>query len=91
MAFENPIRLLSLSEEALGVLLHQAVQRSLLGAVAPVVERGAIAMRLAGRAGVGLHVMGTGSLGWCSFSIRARQRTRHWGTSMRSAAAPALR
>ena len=54
---------LSLSEEALGVLQHQAVQRSLLGAVALVVDRGAIAMRPAGRAGVGLHVMGTGCLG----------------------------
>ncbi|MEO6623375.1 MAG: hypothetical protein ABIN37_00865 [Burkholderiaceae bacterium] len=36
---------LSLSEEALGVLLHPAVQRSLLTSVAPVVDRGAIAPR----------------------------------------------
>jgi len=70
---------LSLSEEALGVLLHQAVQRGLLGAVALVVDRSAFAMRPAGRAGVGLHVMGTGSLGWCSFSRRARQSIRHRG------------
>jgi len=34
--------LLSLSEEALGVLLYQAVQRGLLGAVTLVVDRGAI-------------------------------------------------
>jgi len=45
---------LSLSEEALDVLLHQSVQRSLLGSVALVEHRGAIAMRPAGRAGVGL-------------------------------------
>jgi len=54
---------LGLSEEALGVLLHQAVQRSLLRSVALVVDRGAIAVRPAGLAGVGLHVMGAGSLG----------------------------
>jgi hypothetical protein len=47
--------------------------------VALVVDRGAIAMRPAGRAGVGLHVMGTGSLGWCSFSGCARQSIRHRG------------
>jgi len=35
-------------------------------------------MRPAGLTGVGLHVMGTGSLGWCSFSRRALQRIRHW-------------
>jgi len=71
--------LLSLSEEALGVLLHQAVQRGLLGAEALVVHRGAIAVRPAGRAGVGLHALDMGSLGWCSFSRRARQRPRHRG------------
>ena len=68
---------LSLSEEALGVLLHQAVQRGLLRAVARVVDRDAIAIRPAGLAGVGLHVMGTGSLGWCSFSMSTLQRIRH--------------
>ena len=41
---------LGLSAKALGVLLHHAVQRSLLEAVAFIVDRGAIAMRLAGRA-----------------------------------------
>jgi len=71
--------LFGLGEEALGVLLHQALQRGLLGAVALVVDLGAIAMRPAGRAGVGLHVMGAGSLGWCSFSRRARQSIRHRG------------
>jgi len=58
-------------------LLHQAVQRGLLRSVALVVDLGAIAMRPAGRAGVGLHVMGAGSLGWCSFSGRALQRIRY--------------
>ena len=70
---------LSLLEEGGGVLLHQAVQRGLLGSVALVVDRGAMVMRPAGRAGVGLQVMGTGSLGWCSFSGRARQSIRHRG------------
>jgi len=82
---------LSLSEEALGVLLYQALQRGLLGAVALVVDRGAIGVRPAGRAGVGLHVMDTGSLGWYRFSRRALQRIRHWGgSSTPSAAAAAL-
>ena len=71
--------LLGLGEEALGVLLHQAVQRGLLGAVAIVVDRGAITMRPAGLGGVGLHTLGMGSLGRCSFSRRALQRIRHWG------------
>jgi len=70
---------LSLSEEALGALLYQAVPRGLLRSVTLIVDRGAMAMRPAGRAGVGLHVMGTGSLGWCSFSRRALLRIRHWG------------
>ena len=61
---------LSLSEEALGVLLHQAVQRSLLGAVALVMDRGAIAMHPVGLAGFGLHALGMESLGWCSFASR---------------------
>ena len=55
--------LFGLGEEALGVLPHQAVQRGLLGAVAIVVDRGAITIRPAGLGGVGLHVMGAGSLG----------------------------
>jgi len=71
--------LFGLGKEALGMLLHQAVQRGLLGSVALVVDRGAMVMRPAGRAGVGLQVMGTGSLGWCSFSGRARQSIRHRG------------
>ncbi len=36
----------SVRDEAGRVLLHQAVQRGLLGAVAPVVDRGAIRRRL---------------------------------------------
>ena len=70
---------LGLSEKALGMLLHQAVQRGLLGAVALVVHRGAIAVRPPGLGGVGLHALGIGSLGWCSFSRRALQRIRHRG------------
>ena len=70
---------LSLSEETLGMLLNQAVQRGLLGAVARVVHRGTMAIRPAVPARVGLHVMGTESLGWCSFSRRALQRIRHRG------------
>ena len=46
---------LGLREEALAVLLNQLVQRGLLGAVALVVDRGAIAVRPAGGAGFGLH------------------------------------
>jgi len=68
---------LGLGEKALRVLLHQAVQRGLLAAVALVVHRGAIAVRPAGLGGVGLHALGMGSLGWCSFSRRALQRIRH--------------
>ena len=49
---------LGLSEKALGVLLHPAVLRGLLGSVALVVDRGAIAVRPAGRAGVGSHALG---------------------------------
>jgi len=79
--------LFGLDEEALGMLLHQALQHGLLGAVALVVDRGAIAMRPAGRAGVGLHALGTGSLGWCSFSGRALQRIRHCGDLTPSAIA----
>ena len=80
---------LSLSEETLGVLLHQAVQRDLLWAVAHVVRRGTIAMRPAGLAGVGLHGLGMGGLGRCRFSRRARQRFPHWGDIHASATAPA--
>jgi len=71
--------LFGLGEKALRVLQHQAVQRGLLGAVALVVHRGVIAVRPAGLGGVGLHALGMGSLGWCSFSGRALQRIRHWG------------
>jgi len=41
------------------------------------------AVRQDGLAGVGLHVMDTGSLGWFSFSRRALQRIRHWGDHLR--------
>jgi hypothetical protein len=43
---------LGVSEEAGGVLLHKAVQRSLLGAMAFVVERGAIGSPLGLRRGL---------------------------------------
>ena len=71
--------LFDLGEKALRMLLHQAVQRGLLGAVALVVDRGAIAMRPAGLGGVGLLALEMGSLGRCSFSRRPIQRIRHWG------------
>jgi hypothetical protein len=71
--------LCGLGEETLGMLLHQAVQRGLLGAVALVVDRGAIAMRPPGVVSVGLHALGMGNLGWCSFSGRAGQCIRLWG------------
>jgi hypothetical protein len=71
--------LCGLGEETLGMLLHQAVQRGLLGAVALVVDRGAIAMRPRGLVSVGLHALGMGNLGCCSFSGRAGQRIRLWG------------
>jgi len=66
--------LLGLGEEGLGVLLHQAVQRGLLGAVALAVHRGAIAGRPSGLPGHGFPRAGPGSLGWCSFSGRAERR-----------------
>jgi hypothetical protein len=59
--------LFGLSEERRGMLLHQAVQGGLLGSVARVVDRGAIAMRPRGLVSVGLHALGRGNLGWCSF------------------------
>ena len=68
-----------LGEESRCVLLHQAVQRGLLGSVARVVDRGAIAMRPPGLVSVGLHALGMGNLGWCSFSGRAGQCIRLWG------------
>ena len=71
--------LFRLGEETLSMLLHQAVQRGLLGPVARVMDRGAIAMRPPGLVSVGLHAMGMGNLGWCSFSGRAGQRIRLWG------------
>lgn len=70
--------LLGLGKEALGVLLHQAIQRGLLGSVALVVDRRAVAMRPAGLTGVGMHALGIGSVEWCSFSGCALQRIRHW-------------
>ena len=72
--------LFGLDEEALGALQYQAVQRGLHGSVALVAYRGTITMRPPGLAGVGLHALGTGNLGWCSFSGRAGQRIRHWRT-----------
>ena len=81
--------LFGLGEKALGVLLHQAVQRGLLGSVARVVHRGTIAIRPAGLARVGSHVMGTERLGRCRFSRRALQRFLHWGDIHASATAPA--
>jgi hypothetical protein len=71
--------LFGLGEETLSMLLHQPVQRGLLGPVALVVDRGAIAMRPPGVVSVGLHALGMGNLGWCSFSGRAGQRIRLWG------------
>ncbi len=71
--------LIGLGEETLSVLLHQAVQRGLLGSVALVADRGAIAMRPPGVASVGLHALGMGNLGWCSFSGRAGRCIRLWG------------
>ena len=69
----------SLSEEAEGMPLQQAGWCGLRGAVALIVDRGPIAMRPAALASVDLHAMGTGSLAWCNFSGRARQRSCHWG------------
>ena len=42
-------------------------------------DRGAIAMRPRGLVSVGLHALGMGNLGWCSFSGRAGLRIRLWG------------
>ena len=67
-----------LGEELRGMLLHPAVKRGLLGAVARVVGRGAIAMLPPDLAGVGLHVLGMGYLGWCSFSWRSGLRICLW-------------
>ena len=55
--------LFGLGEEALGVLLHRAVQRGLLGKVALVVDRGAI-QRPVGLPTDGLHALLTTRL-WC--------------------------
>ncbi len=55
--------LFGLGEERRGMLLHQAVQRGLLRAVARVVDRGAIAMRPPGLVSVGLHALGMENLG----------------------------
>lgn len=49
-------------DESGRVLLYQAVQRSLIGLVARVVDRGAIAMRPPGLVSVRLHALGTGNL-----------------------------
>ena len=53
------------------MLLHQAVQRGLLGLVARAVDRGAIAMRPPGLVSVGLHALGMGIWGGAA-SQRAR-------------------
>lgn len=68
--------LFGLSEERCGMLLHQAVQLGLLGSVARIVDRGAIAMRPRGLASIGLHALGMGNLGSYSFSGRAGLRIR---------------
>ena len=71
--------LLGLGEEGLGVLLHKAVQRGLLGPVAFVVDRGAIG-RPVGLPTDGLHALLTSRLWWFTVSDGAapRQRTE-WG------------
>ena len=61
------------------VLLHQPVQRGLLGLVMRVVDRDAIAMRPPGLVREGLHALGIETLGWCSFSGRACQCVLLWG------------
>ena len=58
----GPGALFGLGYERRGMLLHQAVQRGLLRAVARVVHRGAIAMRPPGLVSVGLHALGMGNL-----------------------------
>ena len=68
-----------LGEEGRGVLLHQAVKRGLLGAVALVVNRGAIG-RPVGLPTDGLHALLTSSLWWFTVSDGAAPRHRtEWG------------
>ena len=57
-----------LGEEGRGVLLHQAVKRGLLGAVALVVNRGAIG-RPVGLPIDGLHALLTSRLWWFTVSL----------------------
>jgi hypothetical protein len=63
-----------LSEEGRSVLLHQAVQRGLLGAVTLVVDRGAIG-RPVGLPTDGLHALLMSKL-WC-FTVSNRAARRH--------------
>ena len=68
-----------LGEEGLGVLLHQAVQRGLLGAVALIVDRGAI-WRPVGLPTDGLHALLRSRLWWFTVSDGAVRRHRaEWG------------
>jgi hypothetical protein len=61
-------------EEGGGVLLHKAVQRGLLGAVALVVDRGAI-RRPVGLPTDGLHALLMSKL-WC-FTVSSQAARRH--------------
>ena len=70
---------MDVGEEARGVLLHQALKRGLLGAVALVVNWGAIgrAVRLPTD---GLHALLTSRLWWFTVSDGAAPRHRtEWG------------
>ena len=71
--------LLGLGEEGLSVLLHQAVQRGLLGTVALVLDRRAI-RRPVGLPTDGLHALLTSRLWWFTVSDGAAPRHRtEWG------------
>ena len=61
------------------MLLHQAVQRGLLRAVALVVDRGAVAMRPPGLVSVGMQALGMGNLGCAASQGRTGQRIRLGG------------
>ena len=68
-----------LGEEGRGVLLHQAVKRGLLGAVALAVNRGAIG-RPVGLPTDGFHALLTSRLWWFTVSDGAAPRHRtEWG------------
>ena len=67
--------LFGLGEERRGMLLHQAVQRGLLGAATRAVDRGAIAMRPPGVVSVGLHALGRRIWGGAATLSPNAQRT----------------